>query len=79
MSSHKPDKTLDAKGLLCPEPVLKTSEAIRTIEVGQILEVQATDPAAKSDITVWAKRTGQELLNVDEQGELFTFLLRRTK
>jgi TusA-related sulfurtransferase len=79
MSSPKPDRTLDAKGLLCPEPVLKTNEAIRSIEVGQILEVQATDPAAKSDITVWAKRTGQELLSVYERGELVTFLLRRTK
>jgi len=79
MSSYKPYKTLDARGLLCPEPVLKTNEAIRSIEVGQILEVQADDPAAKSDITSWARRTGHELLSVTEQDGLLTFLLRRKK
>jgi TusA-related sulfurtransferase len=78
----KADKILDAKGLLCPMPVMKTNQAIKEIQIGQILEVIATDPASKSDITAWCKTTGNELLKIiEEKGNptVYKFYIRRTK
>ncbi|MDT7947195.1 MAG: sulfurtransferase TusA family protein [Thermoflexus sp.] len=77
-SGIKPDQVLDCRGLLCPLPVIKTSKAITSIAVGQILEVLATDPGSKPDFQAWSKQTGHELLEVHEEGGVFRFLIRRT-
>ncbi len=77
-----PSKTLDAKGDLCPLPVVKTSKAIKEIAIGQILEVLATDPASKPDFTAWSKMTGHKLLSSDEQAgppKVFRFMIQRTR
>jgi len=78
----KADKTLDARGLMCPMPVMKTNLAIKEIQIGQILEVLATDPASKFDIPAWCKSTGNELLATEEEkGEttIYKFYIRRVK
>lgn len=75
-------KTLDAKGLMCPMPVIKTREAIKQIGIGEVLEVIATDPAAKPDLAAWAKMTGNEILSVEEipgSPTQYRFLIRRNK
>ena len=80
--SAPPSKTLDTKGDLCPVPVVKTSKAIKEIDVGQVLEVLATDPGSKPDLAAWSKMTGHTLLTSDEQEgqpKVFRFLIRRTK
>ncbi|WP_335872551.1 sulfurtransferase TusA family protein [Bacillus sp. 2205SS5-2] len=74
MNAHK---VLDAKGLACPMPIVKTRKAIKEIEAGQILEVQATDKGAKSDLTAWAKSTGHELLDFKEENDLFLFWIKK--
>ena len=61
----KVDVTLDCRGLLCPMPLLKTSTAIKNMQVGQLLEMLATDPGAKPDMLAWSKRTG-ELVRMEE-------------
>lgn len=71
------DKVLDAKGLACPMPIVKTRKAIKEIEAGQILEVQTTDKGAKSDLTAWAKSTGHELLDLNEENDVFTFWIKK--
>ncbi|MGM0750950.1 MAG: sulfurtransferase TusA family protein [Bacillota bacterium] len=71
------DKVLDAKGLACPMPIVKTRKAIKEIEAGQILEVQTTDKGAKSDLTAWAKSTGHELLDSKEENDVFTFWIKK--
>ncbi|MGG4168202.1 sulfurtransferase TusA family protein [Rossellomorea vietnamensis] len=71
------DKVLDAKGLACPMPIVKTRKAIKEIESGQILEVQTTDKGAKSDLTAWAKSTGQELVDSNEENDVFTFWIKK--
>ncbi|MEL3973157.1 sulfurtransferase TusA family protein [Rossellomorea oryzaecorticis] len=71
------DKVLDAKGLACPMPIVKTRKAIKEIESGQILEVQTTDKGAKSDLTAWAKTTGHELVESKEENEVFTFWIKK--
>ena len=59
----KADKVLDAKGLACPMPIVKTKKAMDEIETGQILEVLTTDKGAKNDLTAWATSTGHEMLD----------------
>ncbi len=66
--SEKPDKFLDCKGLLCPMPVVKTKRAIKGMDIGQVLEMIATDPGAVPDMEAWAKQTRHELLLAEEQG-----------
>jgi len=50
MATITPDKTLDASGLNCPLPVLKTKKAMEELQSGQVLEIITTDPGAKADI-----------------------------
>lgn len=71
------DKTLDCKGLNCPMPVVKTKKALGEMEPGQILKMEATDKGSKSDITAFANRTGNELLEVQEEGGTFIFYLKK--
>ena len=74
-----PDAELDCVGLYCPIPIAKTKEEIDKIEVGQILKVEADDPAAEEDIKRWAKRTGHEILEFKKEGTILTFFIKRTK
>jgi TusA-related sulfurtransferase len=77
MSEYAPEKTLDAKGLKCPMPVVKTSKEIKGVSVGGVLEVLATDPGSIADITAWAKSTGNELLTAKKDDGIFKFYIRR--
>lgn len=79
MHGLKVDQVLDCKGLLCPMPVIKIAKAIKTIAVGQVLEMQATDPGSGPDMEAWTKQTGHELLSSQEGNGVFTFYVRRTK
>ena len=74
-----PDKHLDCTGLLCPMPVVKTKKAIKGMEIGQILEMIATDPGAVDDMIAWEKQTRHELMHHEEPEEgKFRFLIRKT-
>jgi tRNA 2-thiouridine synthesizing protein A len=73
------DKVLDVKGLLCPLPVIKLSKAIKEIEVGQVVQMLATDPGSRPDMDAWAKNTGHELIDSDVDSDVFRFWVRRTK
>lgn len=77
--SVKPVKTVDARGMYCPGPVMETAKAIKQINVGEVLEILATDPAAKPDIEAWARRTGNEILNIEQQGDATRILIKRVK
>ena len=73
---------LDAKGLLCPIPVMRTSQAIKQVKVGEVLEVVTTDPGSRPDLTAWTKMTGNELVSVTEESvspKTFRFRIRRLK
>jgi tRNA 2-thiouridine synthesizing protein A len=77
MSEFSPEKTLDAKGLKCPMPVVKTSQEIKNVALDGILEVLATDPGSIADITAWTKSTGNELLKTQKEDGTFKFYIRR--
>ena len=79
MSELAPEKTLDAQGMKCPMPVVKTSQEMKSISVGGILEVLATDPGSMADIQAWTKSSGNELLKMEREDGLFKFLIRRVK
>ena len=80
---HKPDKELDCMGLLCPIPVVKTKRAIKSLEVGQVLEMIASDPGIVTDMKAWENQTRHEILlseDLSEQhgSDKFRFLIRKT-
>ena len=73
----KADQTLDARGMGCPMPLLKTKKAIEGIGGGQVLEVLATDPGAIKDLSSWADKTGNEYLGHTEDAGYFKHYLRK--
>ncbi len=79
VSNMNPDAELDCVGLFCPMPIARTKEEIEKIEVGQVLKVEADDPAAEEDIKRWAKRTGHELLKFERSGNVLTFWIKKMK
>lgn len=79
MTTLQEDKLLDCSGLLCPVPVIKTSKAIKELQIGQVLKMIATDPGAPADMEAWARQTGNELLDSHKDGDKFVFYLKRLK
>lgn len=73
------DAELDCVGYFCPMPIAMTKEEIDKIEIGQVLKVEADDPAAEEDIKRWAKRTGHEILKFEKEGTIMTFFIKRMK
>nr|WP_026180306.1 sulfurtransferase TusA [Hahella ganghwensis] len=72
------EATLDAEGLLCPEPVMMLHNKIRDIEEGQVLEVKATDPSTQRDIPKFCEFLGHELLLSEERGDFFYYHIRKS-
>ena len=79
MTSIRVDGELDCSGMLCPLPVVKTSQAIKNIEVGQVLKMIATDPGAPPDMEAWSRQTGHEILESNEEDGVYIFYFKRTK
>ena len=71
--------TLDLKGLSCPMPIAKTAQAIRSIEVGQLIESLATDPGAVPDFRAWCTSTGNELVEQTEADGVYRFVIRKVR
>jgi tRNA 2-thiouridine synthesizing protein A len=69
--------TLDARGLNCPLPILRTKKAISGIHSGEILEVTATDPGSVKDMAAFCKQTGNELLSSNENSGDYVFRIRK--
>ncbi len=79
MTALQAHLTLDCSGMLCPIPVIKTSRAIKEVQVGQILKMIATDPGSPPDMEAWARQTGNELLDSHKEADRFVFFFRRVK
>ena len=71
------DRTLDARGLLCPMPVVKAGKEMRSMEVGQVLKVLATDRGSTADMPAWAEDAGHDLLEAREEDGAFVFFVRK--
>jgi tRNA 2-thiouridine synthesizing protein A len=71
------DKELDARGLNCPLPILRTKKTLNEMTSGQTLKVIATDPGSVKDFAAFAKQTGNELLSSSESGSEYTFFIQK--
>ena len=71
------DQELDATGLNCPLPILRAKKSLAGMEAGQVLHIIATDPGSVKDFEAFAKQTGNELMESNEEGGKFTFLMKK--
>lgn len=71
------DHTLDAKGLSCPMPLLRTKKEIGKISSGQVLEVMGTDPGSRNDLPGWCEKSGHEFLGEKEGDGFFSFFIKK--
>ncbi len=69
---------VDVRNQLCPMPIIRLSQSINKIGVGETLRLIATDPGSQNDIPAWARQTGHALVSTEANGTEFTYLVRRT-
>lgn len=74
-----PNKTIDVRGLFCPEPVFRTKIEIERLGIGNVLKIIADDPESEEDISRWVKRNGHELVNIVKEGKDLVFLIKKVK
>ncbi len=79
MADYKIDHTLDCSGLLCPMPIVKTSKMVKTMQIGEILQMTSTDAGSMPDIKAWARQTGHELLSAEQEGSQYQFILQKKR
>jgi tRNA 2-thiouridine synthesizing protein A len=68
---------LDARGLTCPMPIVKTALAMKSLASGETLEVLATDPGSAKDFAAWSRTTGNALLDSSVDGAVYRFVLQK--
>lgn len=71
------DQTLDCVGLYCPMPIVKTSQQIKELTDGEVLEIVSDDRGIKSDMPAWCKKTGHEFLGLEEDGDEIKVYVRK--
>lgn len=74
-----PAREVDATGLSCPMPVIELAKAIEEVEVGEIVGLTATDPAARVDVPVWCRMQRHTLRAMDDAGGSWRFLVERAR
>jgi tRNA 2-thiouridine synthesizing protein A len=70
-------QTVDARGLSCPMPIVKTAQAVKSLPSGAVVELLATDPASLKDVAACCRATGNELVEQTSDGQVFRFAIRR--
>jgi TusA-related sulfurtransferase len=78
-SDISPTKTIDVRGLYCPEPVFRTKIEMERLSIGDMLKIVADDPESEEDISRWVKRNGHELLSVNKNNKDLEFLIKKAK
>ncbi|MEG3641362.1 sulfurtransferase TusA family protein [Magnetococcus sp. PR-3] len=71
------DKHLDAKGLNCPLPILKAKKALKDMQPGQILSIEATDPGSAKDFESFCAQTGNKMAKASENGDVFYYEIEK--
>ena len=70
-------ETVDARGLSCPMPIVKTAQAIKPLPSGAVVELLATDQGSTKDVVAWCRATGNELIDQSSDGAVYRFVIRR--
>lgn len=78
MTEIIPDDRLDVRGECCPYPLILTKKRVESLKSGEILEITADDPVAPQNIDAWAKKSGNKLLSVRHEGNIFIIHVQRT-
>jgi tRNA 2-thiouridine synthesizing protein A len=73
----KPNIVVDARGLFCPVPIMKTSEALRLLDTGGVVEVISDDPAIEFDMPAWCESQGHMIESVDIERGVFRYIVRK--
>ena len=71
------NRTLDARGLNCPMPILKAKQALSQMGAGEVLEVTATDPGSVEDFKAFCRATSNELVANSQTGDTYTYRIAR--
>jgi len=71
------DVQVDARGLNCPMPIVKTAQAVKAMVSGQTVEVLATDPGSVKDFAAWSKTTGNNIIEQTADGGVFRFVMQK--
>jgi len=79
MADYTVSKVLDCKGLACPMPVVKISQQIGSVAVGEVIEVHTTDPGSLADFPAWAKTMGHAILETRQEPGLIHIFVKRQK
>ncbi len=75
----KVDVKMDLKGLACPLPVVKVSQQVKKMKVGEVLEAETTDPGAHADFPAWAKSSGNEIVKTLKEEKSAKFYIKKLK
>lgn len=70
-------QVLDAKGLACPMPIVRTKKAMDTLQTGEVLEIQVTDKGSVKDIPAWANKCGYDIVKLEEEGDVLKFWIMK--
>jgi tRNA 2-thiouridine synthesizing protein A len=70
-------QTIDARGLSCPMPIVKTAQAVKSLPSGAVVELLATDAGSIKDVAAWCRATGNELIEQTSDGAVYRFVIRR--
>ena len=70
-------QTVDARGLSCPMPIVKSAQAVKSLPSGAVIELLATDPGSIKDVAAWCRATGNELIEQTSDGAVYRFVIRR--
>ncbi len=70
-------QTIDARGLSCPMPIVKTAQAVKPLPSGAVVELLATDAGSIKDVAAWCRATGNELIEQTSDGAAYRFVIRR--
>jgi len=79
ISELNPTKTIDVRGMFCPEPVFRTKIEMERMAVGNILKITADDPASEEDITRWVNRMGHQLIELKKTDKDLEFTIKKVK
>lgn len=72
-------KTIDVRGLFCPEPVFRTKIEIEKLSMGDLLKIVSDDPESEEDISRWVNRNGHELVSVKKMQQDLEFIIKKAK
>jgi tRNA 2-thiouridine synthesizing protein A len=77
--SNSPIKSIDVRGLYCPEPVFRTKMEVERLKIGDTLKIVADDPESEEDISRWVNRNGHQLISLNKNDKDLEFVIKKAK